>query len=139
MSSISYQEGTLELSPLYPYDLVDLDRSRSEKTLNLLGYIPAFSSCTGAYRILDGVIGVVFSLAKAILLAIPDSIFRDSQLPSRSYKHLTYVGHNTCNILRGVVELVPVLGNIATFTYDGLIGRVSYDVEKTGPHYIIKK
>lgn len=142
MTAITNQEiiGSVELSELYPYDLEDSNRAGFEKTLNLLGYIPMFSTATGSYRVVINIASTVVSAVKATFLLLADLFTtKPYPYPYRSYKHLTYIGHNLCNILRGCVEAVPLIGNACTFLYDCLIGRVSYDVEKTGLHYIVRK
>lgn len=130
---------SLELSDAFPYDLIDQNRASFEKTLNVVGYIPAISVFSGAIRALSGVASIVVSAVKGSFLLIADLFSNQPfKYPYRSYKHLTYIGHGLLNVIRGIIEGVPVAGNLLCLGYDFLIGRIYYSVEKTGPHYVLK-
>ncbi len=92
-----------------PDSLVAWSTSRSiESTnakINLLGYIPVVSTITGLGRALLGVIHTIEHLAGAIF-----SDHREHHLQE------TLLGAK--NIVRGLVEAVPVIGNITMFVVD---------------------
>lgn len=74
--------------------------------LNICGYIPGVSTLTGAGRSLLGTVHTIVHLASAMF----DSKNRSD--------HLAEAALGGKNMLRGLVETVPVIGNIATFTHD---------------------
>ena len=113
-----------------PYILVERDQASFEKTLNVLGYIPIISSATGVVRIVSSIITLISSAVKLPLCAIADLFQRTPRKYSfRIQKHISYIAHSMVNIFRGAIEFSIVLGNILTFSYDRLIGRISYPVE----------
>lgn len=113
-----------------PYALDEKDQAAFEKTLNILGYIPLVSSFSGAIRIISSVITLVSSAVKGPLCAIADLFQKTPRGYSfRLQKHITYMGHSWANMFRGAIEFAFVFGNILTFSYDRLIGRIRYPVE----------
>lgn len=115
---------------LDPYIFVERDQASFEKTLNVLGYIPFISSVTGGVRILSSSITLITSAIKLPLCAIADLFQHTPRGYSfRIQKHISYMCHSLLNIFRGSVEFSFLIGNIMTFSYDSLIGRISYPVE----------
>lgn len=123
-------------SQLFSYDVYEQDRASFEKTFNVLGYIPAVSTASASVRILVNVCALIKHIVSASLCAIID-LFKSSPNGShfRALKNISYIGHDIHNIIRGIVEFIPLIGNISTICYDGFIGRWSYPVESTGVHY----
>jgi hypothetical protein len=114
-----------------PYALSDRDQASFEKTLNVLGYIPIISSASGVVRMASAVIRLIASAVKIPLCAIADLF----QKTPRGYLyriqvHTSYLGHSWANFFRGFVELFLIFGNVLTFSYDQLIGRIRYPIEK---------
>lgn len=72
--------------------------------LNKLGRIPVISTITGVGRVLFGVAQTIVHLACAI--------FTDRK------RHLHEAGLGIKNIIRGVVEAIPVIGNITVTVID---------------------
>ncbi len=75
-------------------------------TLNNLGYIPGVSTITGCGRALLGIVHSIVHLATAIF---------DSK---NRAKHLEEAKLGGKNIARGLVEMIPVIGNITMFVVD---------------------
>lgn len=78
-------------------------------TWNKLGYIPVVSTVTGLARALLGVIHSIVHLVSAIF----DAKNRDH--------HLQEAKLGGYNIGRGVIEMIPIIGNIVCFVKDGII------------------
>ena len=112
------------------YALQDRDQASFEKTLNVLGYIPIISSGSGAVRVISSLMTLISSAVKIPLCAIADLFQKNPKgYTFRIQKHIAYIGHSWANIFRGVVEIAVGFGNILTFAYDRLAGRISYPVE----------
>jgi hypothetical protein len=75
---------------------------------NMLGYIPVVSTFTGCGRALLGVAHVIIHLSKAVF---------DSENRSQ---HLEEAKLGVRNIVRGICEMVPIVGNVALFFKDAL-------------------
>jgi len=74
--------------------------------LNICGMIPGVSTITGVGRSLVGLVHMVAHLAKAIF-----------DKPNRD-EHLREAGLGFYNLVRGLVEAVPVAGNIVVIVFD---------------------
>lgn len=112
------------------YALDDRDQASLEKMLNVLGYIPFVSSASGAVRVVTAIIQLISSAVKIPLCAIADLFQKNPKgYTYRIQKHIAYIGHSWANIFRGVVENAIGFGNILTFAYDRLVGRIRYPVE----------
>lgn len=74
--------------------------------LNILGYIPVLSTITGLYRTLVGLAYLIKSLACAIFDA-----------PSRKL-HVEGIKIAAANIGRGLLEMIPVIGNLFVINID---------------------
>jgi hypothetical protein len=113
-----------------PYALSDRDQANFEKTLNVLGYIPFISSASGVVRMASAVITLITSAVKIPLCAIADLFQKTPKGYSyRIHVHVCYIAHSCANLFRGFVEFWVVLGNVLTFSYDRLIGRIGYPIE----------
>jgi hypothetical protein len=77
------------------------------------GYTPIISTFSGTLRILFGVVHSIVHLAASIF------DFKNGKY------HIYQVGIGMVNILRGLVEIVPVFGNLTMFAID------VYRIEKT--------
>ncbi len=87
--------------------------------MNSLGYIPIASIGVGGCRIFINLIGVIKNIAMAIFL---------QQSPIESFKNL---GNNIAQIVRGVVEIVPILGNLTIYTIDQIrIKVIEYQIKQ---------
>jgi len=85
-------------------------------TWNKLGYIPIVSTITGCARALLGIIHSIVHLASAIF----DSKNRDH--------HLQEAKLGGYNIGRGIVEMIPVVGNIILLVKDLIIAKKYTDL-----------
>src|ERR1700722_18020208 len=81
------------------------DISSGVCTLNKLGYIPGVSTITGLGRSLLGIVHTIAHLACAI--------FSKNQSD-----HLQEAGLGLKNIVRGVIEAIPIIGNITIGAID---------------------
>lgn len=96
--------------------------------LNLLGYIPGVSTVSGSIRTLLGIIHTIVHLVAAIFNA-----------KNRAY-HLKEAGLGVRNIIRGLVEIIPIAGNITCLTYDGIrMKRQAEAVKKFSEANPVKK
>ncbi len=75
-----------------------------DTALNYPGYVPALSSITGLFRMVLGVVEMVVG-----------AIF--STLCCQSYE-VARIMNGCLNVIRGAVETVPILGNVALLAYD---------------------
>jgi hypothetical protein len=118
LALLSYEEGR------------DVRRAGMEKTLNIAGYFPGFSSISGSARAIWGVAEIIVSVVKAPFLLIRDlfSSYSHGKF-HRSYLNFAHSGHAILNLLRGVIESAPVIGNVTCAVYDLMDLRIGYAVE----------
>ena len=102
----------------------------TEKALNVAGYIPFVSTLSGSARFTMGKIQFFASAIFILLSSSPIILFgnvpnpRQTRVFNCAKKHFE---HACANTLRGVIELIPFLGNIATLIYDSSqYKRMSY-------------
>lgn len=88
-----------------------------DTTFNILGYIPVVSSISGPFRQYFGIAKIVASIALAIFAAIGAATTAPGIV-----SYFLFAG--CLDIIRGGVEKVPVLGNLACIVYD--IARVVF-------------
>lgn len=74
--------------------------------LNILGYIPLVSIFTGLYRTLVGLAYLIVSIARAIFDAKGRNLHKES------------IKIALANMGRGLLEMIPVVGNILAFNID---------------------
>ncbi|MCH9631504.1 MAG: hypothetical protein S4CHLAM37_15270 [Chlamydiia bacterium] len=112
------------------YDQKEQDLVSMEKVFNIMGYIPVCSSASGPVRSLFGTIQTIVALVKIPFTLLFD-LFRENPkgYGNRTLRNCHYAAHGLGNIVRGFVEIVPLLGNITTIFYDTLGLRISYSVE----------
>ncbi len=79
--------------------------------LNKLGYIPVVSTFTGTYRTTVGISYFVYSL----FALIANTVKGDSSLKEKNIISLKIAA---ANIERGVVEIIPVIGNLLAANFD---------------------
>lgn len=106
--------------------LVQIDRgmAKVEKGLNEAGYTPMVSFLTGVLRIVLGKIEILASLyIGAIVLAETKDMDRAVEVI------LHYSSHGLAKILRGAVEIFPIIGNLTCYGYDKIY-RYAYQFEK---------
>lgn len=100
--------------------------SSTNCTLNKIGYIPGVSTITGCGRALLGIVHSIVHLASAIF---------DSK--NRS-KHLEEAKLGGKNIGRGLVEMIPVIGNITMSVVDVIrmnkFGKQAEEVMRKNPN-----
>lgn len=108
----------------------DVRRASMEKTLNIAGYFPGFSSISGSARAIWAVAEIIVSVVKAPFLLIGDlfSTYSHGKF-HRSYLNMAHSGHAILNLVRGVVESAPVIGNVTCVVYDLMDLRIGYAVE----------
>ena len=87
-----------------------------EYTMNGLGYIPVISTLSGPARMVFGKIEAITGLAIAVF----------ASTERRSNWGLELALHGAANILRGTVETIPVIGNIACVVKDLAGTRFEY-------------
>ncbi len=102
--------------------------AHTELDFNKNGYIPIFSSVTGGMRIINGMVHVIIGISK-IIFAVQTDIFRNFNYRNKIFKGFYFTAHGISNILRGAIELIPVVGNIAMIIYDIVMPRFKYDLE----------
>ena len=90
-------------------------------SLNICGIIPIVSTVTGTARTLIGLVHTIAHLAKAVF----DQQHRDG--------HLNEAALGFYNFVRGLIEIIPVLGNIVVGIFD------IYRLEKQQGLYDVKK
>jgi hypothetical protein len=105
----------------------------TEKLLNYAGYIPLVSEVTGAARIflfgpaqsMIASVGIVIHVPLAAGgKALGRPVFYAKML-NRVVFFVNLLLHGGLNVMRGLVEVVPVIGNIACFAKDYAYGGVS--------------
>lgn len=77
-----------------------------------LGYVPVASTISGVFRVLGGLKG----LCEHSISAIMDAVSGDTNSAKRHAKDIGKEG--AYHIARGIVEMVPFLGNALTVCYD---------------------
>jgi hypothetical protein len=92
--------------------------------LNILGYIPVVSTFSGAYRT---VVGIAYFIKSAAC-----SIF-DVKDPTRHRQHLEGLKISVVTIGRGVLELVPIIGNLFVINID--VSRMMHRWSEHGHPY----
>lgn len=107
-----------------------------EQGLNVAGYIPVVSNISGPIRIAFGLTEMIGGLAAGIFMTAKGLLTgkdRQEKLNHVKYTtdfiHLPSFCHGMTNIGRGIIEQVPVLGNLSTFLYDRLGYRLPYVFE----------
>lgn len=100
-----------------------------EKQFNVLGYVPIVSTISGLSRIFYGKLNIVFSTA---LLAY--NFFQDLKSGSSDYRikihhFVCHIVHGQLNLIRGVFEMIPVIGNLGCIIYDSIY-RFKYEQEE---------
>lgn len=105
-----------------------------EKILNVAGYIPFVSSISGTLRVALGKVEIIGAIAAGALLGIKGIFAPTAELRSTEINYAigvaaTYSLHGFANIGRGIVEVIPLFGNISTLVYDSLGNRVQYPFE----------
>lgn len=89
------------------------------RDLDEYGYYPGISTISGAYRIIKAITEIIQDLFKTI-------IFRHPPLwtAKKIIKNVKY-------IVRGSIEMVPLVGNIIVYAHDRLkIQRIEKEIEK---------
>jgi hypothetical protein len=102
------------IATLVPYEEFDVDTQVC--TWHKLGYIPGVSTITGCARALLGIIHSIIHLASAIF---------DSK--NRNH-HLLASKIGGYNIVRGIVEMIPAIGNIICLVRDLKIAKKDSDL-----------
>ncbi len=101
-----------------------------DRCFNIAGYIPIVSSLTGLIRIvvwaqLQLYLGLL-AMTIAIILAMCGRIGGDKAFAKRcveaSQLSFRISANSTLNGLRGLVEVVPLLGNLLCWLYDLTMG-----------------
>jgi len=110
---------------------MDHNMAKIEKKLNTIGYIPFLSILSGGFRIVLGNvqqflgnIGFLYRGGDYLMSKDP----KDRDLAAENHWYRVHGGSNTA---RGVVELVPIIGNLTTLFYDKVLSiRLNYTYEK---------
>jgi|GEM_PF-1685111 len=115
------------------YDSMELKRAHAERWLNVCGYIPLVCTASGGVRCIYGLIEIVSGCVAASFTALVDNVFMHVKIGmgSRSVKHVSYIRHGIENLIRGVLESLPmVFNNLALIAYDAAVERHEYLAEK---------
>ena len=83
----------------------DLDTDTGYCSSNVLGYLPVVSTITGLGRTLLGIVHTIVHLACSIFSKNRDHHFQEVSLGAK-------------NIGRGLIEAIPIIGNITMFIVD---------------------
>ena len=122
--------GSIERPDITTYFILDQNSGRTGQSMstslnkwNAFGYMPIVSTFIGLGRTLLGLVHCVAHLAMAIFDA-----------PNRA-SHLKEATLGAMNMARGLVEIIPILGNIATYIYDTIrIQNYERMVQETVQH-----
>ena len=98
---------------------LDTSLSSVEKVANLPGYVPFVSEITGCLRIKSGILETIVSIAVFLFNRMQYAFTGDKNYLIDSDKALQYLPHGLANIFRGIVECIPIIGNLACWIYDG--------------------
>jgi hypothetical protein len=102
-----------------------------EEALRWPGYIPLVSTITGFVRILahkfiQGLVGFALVIA-GMTIGVGAQIFGQKQAAQRWLKVASFgvyqCVHAGLNVWRGLVEMIPIVGNIAVYFYDKAMKR----------------
>ena len=85
-------------------------------TLNTPGYVPFVGTVTGLARIVTAVAGFAFSTLAAVL-SLPFNFESSRYFVASAVVHLL-------NIVRGAIELVPVVGGLTCFLIDTILSVI---------------
>lgn len=121
MSSITYQK-------------LDQRLANFENTFNKLGYIPLASTITGPIRALYGTTQVTAGVCLHYFKAAQYFITANPEHRNEAAAGFWYQLHGYNNISRGVVEFIPIVGNVSTILYDNVLClRINYTFERISP------
>lgn len=91
---------------------------RVEECLNIVGYVPILSEISGAFRIAMGKIEFIAGLFLAAVGFVCEMLVGRGDRQWMMEQGGEYVLHGLVNILRGCVEMVFLLGNLACYIFD---------------------
>lgn len=94
------------------YEDPETDCSTTRSLWNTLGYIPVVSTLTGCCRALLGIIHSIGHLASAIFSAVNRS------------SHLQEAKLGSMNFGRGLIEILPCVGNLTTYLIDKMRNNI---------------
>lgn len=113
------------------------------KILNPLGYIPIVSSFSaGARASFSWIQGIAFAVLAAFyeVESLKAKGNEAEVLHEKTWRCLNEMGHAVLNHGRAEVEAVPILGNVATLTYDFVLKeRFKYPKEALNPMQAVFK
>jgi len=120
------------LSPEYEYHFYELKIAEIEKGFNKFGHYPLISTITGIGRMaiataaiyLETYIVIPGVLCYNLVTKEPKDVLY------APIKHCSYLVQAYANGIRGIVECIPLAGNLTTYSYDRWAGRISYLAEK---------
>ena len=98
--------------------LNDIDRQFGKA-----GCIPIVSTLTGYMRELYGIVEAIAGVAQLAFGFLSLPFTDDNRFIDRGFEHLN---HGVLNIIRGNIEMIPILGNLIMLCSDNLI--ISRDV-----------
>lgn len=108
------------------YDMADKESFLSEKTFNVLGYVPILCIPSGVVRSVYGFVQVVVGIAVGTLHLIGD-LFRSTPkgYGYRTLRNYEHVIHGIANVIRGSLEAGTAIG-LPGMLYDITGLRYSY-------------
>ena len=96
-----------------------------EQKLNPLGYLPGISIVSGTVRALFGIAEMISGLAKAAFQTMNPNRNLETQ-KTRIDFDIELCMHGLANIVRGVIESIPLFGNAACLCFDHADNRLEY-------------
>jgi len=155
--SLSLQEGVALSLQEEAFFAIERPRVSTEKILNVCGYVPILSLFTGTTRIAIAVVETIQFIVRGSLRLIASLFLQSRSNLTCASRFFYYSAHAVGNIVRGLVEIVPipyvffymspeyilggallhVLSKPVLLYYNYLFpGRFTYPVERVNPSAI---
>lgn len=117
--------------------------AHAEKGFNYVGYVPFVSKVSGSIRAVAGVVTMVaasiFSIIKGFEILFRQDKEKVKQCRREAKDGVNFAINGVGNIVRGVIECIPFVGNAAGAIYDFAIkARIAYPKENANVHNNVK-
>ncbi len=125
-------------------DAIDSGFEWFEHGLNTAGYLPIVSTVSGSLRVSFGKLEVIGAIVVAAFIAIkalfnPDPIEKYLQLEKATQILVKYSLHGAANVLRGTLEIFPLLSLVTCLPYDLSGKRFAYVRESYPGTYLLQQ
>ena len=105
-----------------------------EGGLNIAGYVPIVSTFSGALRANYGKLEVIGAIVAGALIAVRALFLVNASDQDRELKRAIdvftcYALHGVANIIRGVLEVIPLVSLVTCLPYDLSGKRFAYPVD----------